>query len=322
MKLPGFVSRAMSLREAAAVIFVLVALLPLLLFVAFLSVSELITRTEAQFAAFMALVIACLGFVVFRRLVDQIARLAVNVSQPLTADQFSEAQQAPKPVPGLGQVAESGQLAGAFHQMLEDLRASTQRLEDLVFKLGTLNELVEMSTHISRIQDLLSSVLQSTMRAVHANIGSIMLLDQERKTLRIAASRGLPDEVQAETEVRLGEGIAGKVAELGDAVIVEDIEKDARFARLNNPKYGTGSFICMPVRVGDRVIGVINLAKKEDTSTTPPTPRPTRGCSRKRSSRRTSCRTWWTTCGRPRPSSCAARPYPPSASSPLAWRTT
>src|SRR6266481_3293258 len=293
MRLPGFVSRAMSLREAAAVIFVLVALLPLLLFVAFLSVSELITRTEAQFAAFMALVIACLGFVVFRRLVDQIARLAVNVSQPLTADQFSEAQ-----------------------------RASTQRLEDLVFKLGTLNELVEMSTHISRIQDLLSSVLQSTMRAVHANIGSIMLLDQERKTLRIAASRGLPDEVQAETEVRLGEGIAGKVAELGDAVIVEDIEKDARFARLNNPKYGTGSFICMPVRVGDRVIGVINLAKKEDTSTTPPTPRPTRGCSRKRSSRRTSCRTWWTTCGRPRPSSCAARPYPPSASSPLAWRTT
>jgi len=264
----------MSLREAAAVIFVLVALLPLLLFVAFLSVSELITRTEAQFAAFMALVIACLGFVVFRRLVDQIARLAVNVSQPLTADQFSEAQQAPKPVPGLGQVAEIGQLAGAFHQMLEDLRASTQRLEDLVFKLGTLNELVEMSTHISRIQDLLSSVLQSTMRAVHANIGSIMLLDQERKTLRIAASRGLPDEVQAETEVRLGEGIAGKVAELGDAVIVEDIEKDARFARLNNPKYGTGSFICMPVRVGDRVIGVINLAKKEDTSTTPPTPRP------------------------------------------------
>src|SRR6266436_2373237 len=114
MRLPGFVSRAMSLREAAAVIFVLVALLPLLLFVAFLSVSELITRTEAQFAAFMALVIACLGFVVFRRLVDQIARLAISVKGPISANQFSEAQQAPKPVPGLGQVAEIGQLAGAF----------------------------------------------------------------------------------------------------------------------------------------------------------------------------------------------------------------
>src|SRR6266545_471504 len=275
MKLPGFVTRSMSLREAAAVIFVLVALLPLLLFVAFLSVSDLITRTEAQFAAFMALVIACLGFVVFRRLVDQIARLAVNVRQPISADQeVPHAREAAARVPGLGQVAEIGQLADAFHQMLEDLRASTQRLEDLVFKLGTLNELVEMSTRIPKIQDLLSTVLQSTMRAVHANIGSIMLLDQQQKTLRIAASRGLPAEVHDQTEVRLGEGVAGKVAALGDAVIVDDIEKDARFARTNDPKYGTGSFICMPVRVGDRVIGVINLAKKEDASTSPPTPRP------------------------------------------------
>lgn len=274
MRLPGFVSRAMTLREAAAVIFVLVALLPLLLFVAFLSISNFISRTEAQFAALMALIIACLGFVVFRRLVDQIARLASVVTLPMPADrELPDATVAAARVPALGHVAEIGQLAGAFHQMLEDLRSSTQRLEDLVFKLGTLNELVEMSNRIPKIQDLLASVLQSTMRAVHANIGSIMLLDQQRKTLRIAASRGLSDEIHAGAEVRLGEGIAGKVAELGEPVIVDDIEKDARFARANDPKYGTGSFICMPVRVGDRVIGVINLAKKEDTSTTPPTPR-------------------------------------------------
>ena len=133
-------------------------------------------------------------------------------------------------MPALGHISEIGQLAGAFQQMLEDLRSSTQRLEDLVFKLGTLNELVEMSTRIPQIQELLSSVLQSTMRAVHANIGSIMLLDQERQTLRIAASRGLSNEAPEKAEVRLGEGIAGKVAELGDIVIVEDMEKDARFA--------------------------------------------------------------------------------------------
>src|SRR6266850_2381962 len=200
MKLRGFVSKAMSLREAAAVIFVLVAVLPLMLFVAFLSVSDLISKTEAQFAAFMAVIIACLGYVVFRRLMDQIARLAREVNLPILPDEPLPDATRPGRVPALGQVAEIGQLAGAFHQMLEDLRASTQRLEDLVFKLGTLNELVEMSTRIPRIQDL--------------------------------------------AEVRLGEGVAGKVAELGDAVIVDDIEKDARFAKTNNPKYGTGSFIC------------------------------------------------------------------------------
>ena len=80
-------TKAMSLREAAAVIFVLVAVLPLMLFVAFLSVSDLITKTEAQFAALMAVIIACLGFVVFRRLVDQIARLAREVNLPVLADE-------------------------------------------------------------------------------------------------------------------------------------------------------------------------------------------------------------------------------------------
>jgi len=275
MKLPGSVSKAMSLREAAAVIFVLVALLPLLLFVAFLSTSNLLSKAEAQLAALMALIIACLGFLVFRRLVDEIARLAARVQMPLAeAEAALESTAEPQRVPALGHVAEIGQLAGAFQQMLEDLRASTQRLEDLVFKLGTLNELVEMSTRIPQIPELLSSVLQSTMRAVHANIGSIMLVDQEHKTLRIAASRGLSDEVREQTEVALGEGIAGKVAELGDAVIVEDIEKDPRFGRANNPKYGSGSFICMPVRVGERVIGVLNLAKKEDPGIAPPTQRP------------------------------------------------
>jgi len=266
MRLRRFVSKAMSLREAAAVIFVLVAVLPLMLFVAFLSVSDLITKTEAQFAAFMAVIIACLGFVVFRRLVDQIARLAREVNLPILADEPLPDATQPGRVPALGQVAEIGQLAGAFHQMLEDLRASTQRLEDLVFKLGTLNEVVELSARIPKIQDLLASVLQSTMRAVRANIGSIMLLNQEKLTLRIAASRGLPEGLQDEAEIRVGEGIAGKVAQVGEPIIVDDIETDPRFAKLNDPRYGTGSFMCMPVRVGDRVIGVLNLAKKEDQS--------------------------------------------------------
>src|SRR5262245_46563859 len=156
MKLPGFVSRAMSLREAAAVIFVLVALLPLLLFVAVISLSGLISRMEAEFAAFMAVVIACLGFVVFRRLVDQIVRLAVRVQRPpAEGNAMLGPTDAPVQVPALGHVAEVGQLTQAFHQRLDDLRASTERLEDLVFKLGTLHELVKLAARTPRMDDLL-----------------------------------------------------------------------------------------------------------------------------------------------------------------------
>src|SRR5215813_594065 len=262
MRLPGSVSKAMSIREAAAVIFVLVALLPLLLFVAVISASGLISRTEAQFAAVMAVVIACLGFVVFRRLVDQIARLAARVQVPADVEALGVAE--PQRVPALGHVSEIGQLTDAFQQMLGDLRASTHRLEDLVFKLGTLNELVEMSARTPAIEDLLPSFLQTTMRAVHAYGGAIMLFDSQQGGLRTATSRGLPAGGGDGTEGFLGEGIAAKVAESGDAVVVDSIEKDARFTRGLDGALTAGSFLCMPLRAGDRIIGVIDLVRRQD----------------------------------------------------------
>jgi len=255
----------MSLREAASVVFALVALLPILLLVYLLSRHELMHSTEAQVGLLAAIGVSILGFVVFRRMMDQISALARGFIAPTEAkpETLRRVERA-SAVPGLGEVTEIGQVRDAFYHMLDDLRGSTQRLEDLVFKLGTLNEMVELAARIPRIQDLLGLVLQSTMRAVRATVGSIMILDRERTVLKLAASRGIPDEVIPAIEVKVGEGVAGKVVEMGEPVLVDDIAADPRFNRTNNPQYGNGSFICMPIRVGDRVIGVINMAKKRD----------------------------------------------------------
>jgi hypothetical protein len=109
-------------------------------------------------------------------------------------------------------------VAGAFHHMLGDLQGATHRLEDLVFKLGALDEVVQTAARVPRIQDLLGLVLQTTMSAVHATIGSIMILDRPTGTLRLSASRGIPDAVAEHAVVKVGEGIAGKVVELGEPV--------------------------------------------------------------------------------------------------------
>jgi signal transduction histidine kinase len=152
-------------------------------------------------------------------------------------------------------------MSKAFGRMLDDLRGSTERLEDLVFKLSTLNEVVELAARVPRLDDLLSLVLERTMRTVRAGIGSIMLLDHERQVLRVVAARGLPDSVVGSAEVRVGEGIAGKVVQVGEPVLVEDIAADPRFGKPNELRYGSGAFMCLPVRVENRIIGVVNLAK-------------------------------------------------------------
>jgi signal transduction histidine kinase/ActR/RegA family two-component response regulator len=163
----------------------------------------------------------------------------------------------------------TAQMGDAFGRMLEDLRGSTERLEDLVFKLSTLNEVVELAARVPQLNDLLSLVLERTMRTVRAGIGSIMLLDHERQVLRVVAARGLPEEVIGRAEVRVGEGIAGKVVQIGEPVLVEDITTDARFAKPSEPRYGSGAFMCLPVRVEDRIIGVVNLAKSAVAAPSP-----------------------------------------------------
>src|SRR5215472_14050381 len=274
MKLPGFVSRAMSLREAAAVIFVLIALLPLLLFVSVISVSGLISKTEGQFAEFMAVVIACLGFVVFRRLVDQIVRLATRLRLPTGAgDAILGPTNAPGRLPALGHVGEIGQLTGAFHQMHDDLRASTERLENLLSKLGTLHELVGLSARTPRIDELLPAFLQTTMRAVQANGGAILLLDDAQSLLRIAASRGPLAHVLGSAPIPFGSGVEGRVAELGNPVVVDSLEHDVRFTE-TGPGSARGCFACLPVRVGERVVGVVDLLRMDDASVASPSARP------------------------------------------------
>ncbi|PYM77863.1 MAG: hypothetical protein DME03_02710 [Candidatus Rokuibacteriota bacterium] len=260
----------MKLREAASTIFSLTAVLPLLIFLYFMWRFGLLESTEVQLGIFFALAIALLGYVLFRRLTARVSDLGRALGQAVIAPQTTAqraaataAKGATGDVPGLGQVNEIGEIAQAFGRMLVELRASTERLEDLVFKLGALNDMVEMAARIPRIEDLLSHVLERTMRAVSAGIGSIMLLDRDRQTLRIAVGRGLQDSGRGPVEVKVGEGIAGKVVEMGEAVVVEDIEKDPRFGQANDPRYGGGSFICMPLRVAERIVGVVNLAKKE-----------------------------------------------------------
>src|SRR5438309_5899562 len=228
------------LREAASVVFALATLLPLLLVVLVLHRSGALWSFEAQISVLLAVTLAVLGFVVFRLMVGRVAQLAGALVGPGASARKSDGAV----VPGLGRVTEIGQIGTAFARMLDDLRGSTERLEDLVFKLGALNEVVELAARVPNMQQLLALVLERTMRTVRAATGSIMLLDRKRGTLRVVAARGDDGDVSVGAEVPLGEGVAGKVAQLGELQLAE-----------------AGRLVCLPIRVEDRVTGVIKLAK-------------------------------------------------------------
>jgi GAF domain-containing protein len=78
----------------------------------------------------------------------------------------------------------------------------------------------------------------------------------------IQAAYGLDGDTVARTRVRAGDSIAGWVAQTAESLLVEDIESDRRFRKMNHPQYETKSLLCVPLRVADETVGVINVNNK------------------------------------------------------------
>ena len=56
--------------------------------------------------------------------------------------------------------------------------------------------------------------------------------------------------------------IAGWVAQTCENLLVNDIENDRRFRKLNHPQYETKSLLCVPLRISGEVVGVVNVSSK------------------------------------------------------------
>jgi len=122
---------------------------------------------------------------------------------------------------------------------------------------------IERITHAIVAGDDLETTLARVVDGMRAATGaarcSIMLRSGDR--LRIRAAHGLPAHVVEHVSVPVGEGIAGGVAASGTARLLRDAES-APGALAGVSLYAGASALCVPLRAGGEVIGVVNLASK------------------------------------------------------------
>jgi len=149
-------------------------------------------------------------------------------------------------------------------QLLEELRLSNMILQR---RMGELNALYEAGKSIgstANLKDLLRQIIILASTVTEASVGSIMLTDERNEYLTIEAAIGLDEGIVSSTHLPIGESIAGSVAQNGLPLIIEDVEKAEQFKRINKEKYGAASLLCCPLRIKNKIIGVINLANKEE----------------------------------------------------------
>jgi Nif-specific regulatory protein len=135
-----------------------------------------------------------------------------------------------------------------------------------------LRLLFEISQALNRNLDLstaLRPVLESMSQFMGLVRATVTILNRESGSIHIDIASGLSNEELARGQYRLGEGVTGRVVETGEPAIVPQVSKDRRFLdktqirrREIKKSHKELSFICVPIRIMEEVIGALSADRK------------------------------------------------------------
>lgn len=136
-------------------------------------------------------------------------------------------------------------------------------LENVQLKeIISIGEVTQAMSSMMDVNVLVEFALETVLDMLRATSGSIMLFDEHDQVLRVACQVGLRDEVDGSVAVKLGERIAGWVAQHQEPLILQSITGDARFNALQ-PRDNIVSSICVPLSFWQKLIGVMNINREE-----------------------------------------------------------
>src|SRR5437016_3136350 len=133
----------------------------------------------------------------------------------------------------------------------QDIFRSVERLHRILEAAKLLNSTLD-------INELTRIILRIVRDEVGIDRGTVFVVDRERNLVRSVVAQDVENEIM----LPIGQGIAGAVAQTGEAMDIEDAYADPRFDARFDPLLGyrTNDIYCMPIlnREGI-VVGVLEL---------------------------------------------------------------
>jgi diguanylate cyclase (GGDEF)-like protein len=133
--------------------------------------------------------------------------------------------------------------------------------ERLQQRLGQLQALYRISRIASEREDLdavLEAMLDVTQELLPDSSIAILLVDHQKRALRVRAERGYMDDVN-ELEIPIGKGVTGRCAQSGQPFVIDDVTREADYIP-GIPD--SRSEIAIPLVAEGRVIGVLNAESR------------------------------------------------------------
>ena len=141
-----------------------------------------------------------------------------------------------------------------------------KRLNKKVLQLDALSSISFRLTQTTDLDTLLNKIIKYATEIVEGEAASILLLDKEKNELFFKASIGKKSNEIKKYKVKVGEGIAGWVAENGKPLLIADVRKDKRWNKKLDVaiSFNTKSIICVPMLLEGEIIGVIEVINRKD----------------------------------------------------------
>ncbi|MBI2997999.1 MAG: GAF domain-containing protein, partial [Deltaproteobacteria bacterium] len=131
-------------------------------------------------------------------------------------------------------------------------------------ELDGLSAITKQITQIQESDRLLAMILEETSRLLRAEGVGIRVVAGDE--LRLLARTEAAKEVMIQPSIKVGESLSGRVALESDPIAVYDLTSDSRhIPEHNRPAIAAGfrSFLGVPLRLHDKVIGTLSILTKE-----------------------------------------------------------
>ena len=138
------------------------------------------------------------------------------------------------------------------------------RLRETAQKLTILTDIVKTANSILEPRKVIELIMARVQQLIPSEAWSMLMVDEERQELTFELALGEKGKDLSAFRVKIGEGIAGWVAQTGKPTIVNDVARDPRFARRfdSETQFKTRSMLCAPLISRGRTIGVVQVINR------------------------------------------------------------
>lgn len=128
-------------------------------------------------------------------------------------------------------------------------------------EVAVFHELGKALTSSLQLDQVLRTIMEKLDEFLRPDTWSLLLLDDAKQELYFELAVGKGSQALKDVRIRVGQGIAGWVAQHGKAVIVPDVSQDTRFFSKvdERTKMETQSIVAVPVLFRENCLGVIEL---------------------------------------------------------------